>query len=131
MLPELNAKKKIIALERRRALIDALIEFIRTHPASASLGYLHPLAHRTGLRYYYAVIRPMWKDNKVVLRLEKYLEEWYVLHPEDYYWMGVSPNLIVREDVSGMTDEELVELLDEVHHELIPDDFEDEDQQQD
>jgi len=32
MRPETKAKRKIEALERRRALIDHLIEFIRSHP---------------------------------------------------------------------------------------------------
>jgi hypothetical protein len=125
MRPELNAQRKIMALERRRALIDALIDFIRTHPESASEGRLVPLAHRTGLRYDFAVIRPLWKNGHVTLRLEKYLEEWYAIHPEDNLWMEVSPNRIVRQDVTAMSDEELCELLDNVHHELIPIDFED------
>jgi hypothetical protein len=53
--PQINCKRKIEALERRRALIDALIEFIRTHPLSVEGAHLHPLANRTGLRYDYAV----------------------------------------------------------------------------
>lgn len=71
MRPETKAKRKIEALERRRALIDHLIEFIRTHPNAVDGADLHPLANRTGLRYDYAVIRPLWDENKngVVLRL--------------------------------------------------------------
>ena len=123
--PELNAKKKIAALERRRALIDALIEFIRTHPESSSEGYLQPLASRTGLRYDYAEIRPMWKDNKVVLRLEKYLENWDELHPDERLsWFDGPEHRIVRDDVSKMSDKRLLTLLDKVHQELIPGDFE-------
>jgi hypothetical protein len=83
MRPELNAQRKILALERRRALVEALIHFIRTHPEAASEGRLVPLAHRTGLRYDFAVIRPMWKNGRVVLRLENYLEEWFAIYPED------------------------------------------------
>jgi hypothetical protein len=32
MRPELNAKHKIEVLKRRKAVLDALIAFIRTHP---------------------------------------------------------------------------------------------------
>jgi hypothetical protein len=32
MRPELNAKKKIVALEHRKALLDALVAFIKAHP---------------------------------------------------------------------------------------------------
>ena len=104
MRPELNAKRKIEALERRRALIDTLIEFVRTHPESASDGRLHALANRTGLRYDYAVVRPIWEKDRVVLRLEKYLENWYQLHPYDYVWMTIMPSRIVRHDVSASPD---------------------------
>jgi hypothetical protein len=41
-------------------LIDALIEFIRTHPLSVDGSRLIPLANRIGLRYDFAVIRPLW-----------------------------------------------------------------------
>jgi hypothetical protein len=42
MNSEAKAKRKIGALERRRALIDTLIEFIRTHPKAADGADLHP-----------------------------------------------------------------------------------------
>ena len=76
-------------------LIDALIEFIRTHPLSVDGAHLHPLANRTGLRYDYAVIRPLWDKDEVVLRLEKYLENWSELNPDDFEYMGVSAGRIV------------------------------------
>ena len=125
MRPEIKAKRKIEALERRRSLIDALIEFIRTHPSSVDGSKLIPLANRTGLRYDFAVIRPLWAKGGVALRLEKWLEEWYELHPEDFdEFMVISPNRIVKEDVSDIPDEELSEMLDDLHYELIPEDFE-------
>jgi hypothetical protein len=88
---------------------------------------LHPLAHRTGLRYDYAVIRPMWKRDKAVLRLEKYLENWMELHPDDIEPRGVSSSRIVCEDVSQIPDEKLSDMLDDLHCELIPEDCEEED----
>jgi len=88
--------------------------------------YLHPLANRTGLRYDYAVIRPLWVNDRVVLRLEKWLENWYELYPDDLEQMGVSKSQIACEDVTTIPDEKLVEMLDDIHYELIPEDFEEE-----
>ena len=122
--PAANAKRKIDALERRRVLIEALIEFIRTHPLSVDGAHLHPLANRTGLRYDYAVIRPLWDKDEVVLRLEKYLENWSELNPDDFEYMGVSAGRIVCEDVSQISDDKLLAMLEDLHYELIPEDFE-------
>jgi hypothetical protein len=128
MRPETKVKRKIEALERRRALIDHLIEFIRTHPNAVDGADLHPLANRTGLRYDYAVIRPLWDKgkNSVVLRLEKWLEDWYGQYGEDDDWMAISKKRIVNEDVTNIPDEKLCKILDEIHSELIPGDCEEE-----
>ena len=133
MRSETKAKRKIEALERRRVLIDHLIEFIRTHPNAVDGADLHPLANRTGLRYDYAVIRPVWDKNKngVVLRLEKWLENWYEQYGYDDDWMGISKTRIVNEDVTDIPDEKLCEILDDIHYELIPEDFEEEEQSSD
>ena len=56
--------------------------------------------------------------------MEKWLENWYDLHPEDTDFMVISPNQIVKEDVSNAAGEELSEMLDDQHYELIPEDFE-------
>jgi hypothetical protein len=126
MLPVTKAKRKIEALKRRHAEIDALMKFVRDHPLSVDGSILHPLANRPGLRYDYAVIRPLWskKKNRAVLRLEKYLENWYELHPEDVEDLEVSQSRIVYNDVSDMPDDKLVRRLDKIHRELIPEDFE-------
>jgi hypothetical protein len=133
MRPETNAKRKIEALERRRILIDHLIEFIRSHPNAVDGADLHPLAHRTGLRYDFAVIRPLWDKNKngVVLRLEKWLEDWEGQYGEDFEWMGISKNRIVSEDVTNIPDEELCKMLDDIHCDLIPEDCEEEERPSD
>jgi hypothetical protein len=131
MRPETKAKRKIEALERRRALIDHLIEFIRTHPNAVDGADLHPLANRTGLRYDYAVIRPLWDKEKkgVVLRLEKWLENWYEEYgDEGNDWMAIKKSRIVSEDVTGIPDEKLCEILDDIHCELIPEDCEEDEE---
>jgi hypothetical protein len=38
--------------------------------------------------------------------------------------MVISPNQIVKKDVSNIPDEQLSEMLDDLHYELIPEDFE-------
>lgn len=47
-----------------------------------------------------------------MLRLEKYLENWYEIHPYEADPFDFKER-IVRDDVSGMSDEELVDLLDD------------------
>ena len=131
MRPEPKAKRKIEALERRRALIDHLIEFIRSHPNAVDGANLHPLANRTGLRYDFAVIRPLWDKDKngVVLRLEKWLEDWYGQYgEEDSDWMAIKKSRIVSEDVTDTPDGKLCEMLETIHCELIPEDCEEDEQ---
>jgi hypothetical protein len=118
----------VAALERRKVQIDALIKFIKTHPLTACEGALLPLAHRTGLIFHdYAVLRPMWKGSKPTLRLEKYLENWHELHPDDYDPFDFRARTVC-DDVSSMSDKRVLALLNEVHRELIPEDFEDEEE---
>jgi hypothetical protein len=128
MRSETKAKRKIESLERRRALIDHLIEFVRTHAKSVDGANLHPLANRTGLRFDFAIIRPLWDKNKngVVLRLEKWLEDWYGQYGEDDEWMAINKSKIAGEDVTDIPDEKLCEMLDTIHFELTPEDFEEE-----
>jgi hypothetical protein len=120
MRPELNAKHKIKALERRKALLDALIVFVRTHPNISSDAVLQPLHNRTGLYFYdTAIIRPLWAENKVVLRLEKYTEDWAYRDP-DYDQFDTSKRM-VHEDVSEMSEEDLAEIIDKLDEELHSD----------
>jgi hypothetical protein len=123
---ELTIKKKVQALERRRSQCGALIDFIKTHPQTACECTLLPLAHRTGLLFDgYAIIRPMWKGNKPTLRLEKYLENWYEIHPDDFDPLDFRARTVC-EDVSKMSDIKVLDVLDKIHRELVPEDFEDE-----
>ena len=125
MRPELNAKRKIIALERRKALLDALIDFVRTHQNIASDAVLRPLRNRPGLYFYdTAIIRPLWVRDKVVLRLEKYTEDWAYRDP-DYDQFDTS-NRMICEDVSQMSEEDLENILDKLDHELHPEEYQEE-----
>jgi hypothetical protein len=126
--PTLNVKKKIIALEHRKAVLDALIAFIRVRPNISSQCVLRQLYNRTGLYFYdTAVIRPLWDNAKgrVILRLEKYSEELtdsYSYDPQD------PASRAVCADVSQMSEKRLDGLLSTLHEELHPDEEEDEDE---
>jgi hypothetical protein len=117
--PELNAKHKIQALERRKLLIDALIAFIRTHPNISSEAVLRPLRNRTGLYFYdTAIIRPLWMKGKPVLRLEKYTET--ITSSEGYNPFDLDARMVC-EDVSRMSETKLVRILNKLEKELHPD----------
>ena len=119
MRPELNAKHKIQALERRKLLIDALIAFIRTHPNISSEAVLRPLRNRTGLYFYdTAIIRPLWMKGKPVLRLEKYTET--ITSSEGYNPFDLDARMVC-EDVSRMSETKLVRILNKLEKELHPD----------
>jgi hypothetical protein len=118
--PELNAKRKIQALKRRKALLDALITFVRTHPNISSEARLHPLYNRTGLYFYdTAIIRPLWVKDKVVLRLEKYSED--LAYSEGYDPFDIDARLVC-EDVSKMPERKVETILDKLDKELHWDD---------
>jgi hypothetical protein len=118
--PELNAKHKIQALERRKLLIDALIAFIRTHPNISSEAVLRPLRKRTGLYFYdTAIIRPLWMKGKPVLRLEKYTET--ITSSEGYNPFDLNARMVC-EDVSRMSETKLEKILDNLDRELHPND---------
>jgi hypothetical protein len=120
MRAELNAKKKITALERQKALLDTLIVFIKAHPQIASQANLHPLsAGKIGLKCEeYALIVPNWKDGDAVLRLVKPGEDWINTMDADAYY---NMERTVAEDVGGISDAELETLLDKVYREANPD----------
>jgi hypothetical protein len=124
MRPALNAKHKIEALKRRKAVIDALITFIRTHPNICSDAQLLPLWNRTGLYFYdTAIIRPLWVEDRVVLRLEKHTEDQG--QDPDYNPFDTSKKTVC-EDVSKMSETKLVKIINELYEELHPDEDEDE-----
>jgi hypothetical protein len=120
MRPKLNAAHKIEALKRRKALLDALIDFVRTHPNVSSEAVLQPLHNRTGLYFYdTAIIRPLWVKDRIVLRLEKYTED-LAYRDADYDQFETSKRTVL-EDVSEMSEEELEKVLDKLDQELHKD----------
>lgn len=126
MRPETNVKKKVLALERRKAQLDGLIAFLKSHPRIAAEGVLFAFPGRIGLKFGdYALIRPLLEDGEPVLRLEKFSEDWYELHPDEDPLDFTSRT--VAEDVSKLSDKKVSALLEKIHRELAPEDFEDED----
>lgn len=127
MRPELNAKKKIVALEHRKALLDALIGFVRSHPNISSEAVIYQLYNRTGLHFEdCAIIRPLWDKDKerVILRLEKYSEE--MTYSDDYDPTNPESRTVC-DDVSEMSEKKLEKILDKLDKELHPDDYEQDD----
>jgi uncharacterized protein len=124
MKPDTSARKKVEALERRRAMLDALIRFVKAHPEVTSHAVLHPLAGKTGLNFpSYALIVPNWKDDHAVLRLVKSGEDWINSMDSDAYYRM---KRTIAEDVSGLSDKELEKLLDRMYQEANPDEEENE-----
>jgi hypothetical protein len=110
-------------LKRRKALLDALIAFIRTHPNVSSEAVLRPLYNKTGLYFYdTAIIRPLWVRDKVLLRLEKYTEDLAYRDP-DYDQFDSSKRMVCK-DVSKMSENKLERLLNKLDKELHGDDDE-------
>lgn len=60
------------------------------------------------------------------LALEKYTEDWYYCNPNDDPF-DFSKRTIC-EDVSKLSDKQLEKLLDGMHRELTPEDYEEEDE---
>jgi hypothetical protein len=120
-----NVRNKLRALEGRKAELDALIAFIKTHPLTASDANLIPLNNRPGLYIYdTAVIRPLRVNGKVVLRLEKRIEGWMEREEFMYHDPFDTSRLTVCEDVSKFSDRKLQKMLDALHRKLHPDEYE-------
>ena len=117
--PETSLRKKIEALERHKALADALITFIKARPDIAAESSLHQLHGKVGLSFPdYALIVPTWKAGKLTLRLVKSGEDWInTMESDEYDRM----ERIVAEDVSGMSGDELRTMLDRLYREANPD----------
>jgi hypothetical protein len=113
MHPELAVKHKLKALERKKALLDSLIKFVQKHPDVAAATVLKQLSTKTVLYFEdYAIVRPRWVKDRVVLRLEKYSEDMSELDPLDplYDPLGESKR-VVHQDVSNLSDKELEDLF--------------------
>ena len=116
MKPKFNVQKKIKALERRKAELDALISFIKTHPITANDATLIPLNNRPGLYIYdTAIIRPLTLKHKIVLRMEKRTEDWMTRDEFIYHAPFDTSRLTVCEDVSKISDKKLQGMLDHLY----------------
>jgi hypothetical protein len=116
--PESALRKKLEALDRHKAMIEALGAFVKAHPKITHESSIHQLHGKVGLIFPdYALIVPHWKNAKVVLKLVKSGEDWYQMGADSYYQMDKT----VVEDVSGMSDDELESILDRVFKEANPD----------
>lgn len=114
--------KKLRALQRRLALIEVLTAFLKKHPAVASRTVLFQFRDRIGLRFFdKAFIRPVYVDEKVALRLEKYVEDW-----EDY--AGMVAEKTVCADISRLSRKELDKVLKKVKINLRNTEAEDEEE---
>jgi hypothetical protein len=126
--PETALRKKVEALERQKALADALITFIKSHPDIAADCSVHQLHGKVGLLFPdYALIVPTWKAGKLMLRLVKSGEDWInSMAGDEYYKM----EKLVVEDVSSMSSDELEAVLDRIYGEANPDADEEEDSEE-
>jgi hypothetical protein len=123
--PETNVRKKVEALTRHKALIDALITFITAHPDIASEATLQVLWGQTGLNFYdYAIIIPGWNKGKIGLRLVKSGSDWFNnMDPDAFYRM----NHTVSKNVINLSEKQLAKLLERIYGEANPNADEEED----
>lgn len=112
--PETALQKKLETLERHKAMIDTLATFLKAHPTIAAKCLIHQSYGKLGLKFdEYAVVVPYQKKGGgFVLKLIKSGEDWYTADLDER---------VASEDVSGMSNEELEQLLDSVFHEANPD----------
>jgi hypothetical protein len=117
--PETNVRKKVEALNRHKALIDALITFIAAHPDIASEATLQVLWGKTGLKFYdYAIIIPGWNKGKIALRLVKSGSDWFNSMDSDAVYRM---NHTVSRNVMNLSEKQLDKLLDRIYWEANPD----------
>jgi hypothetical protein len=114
--PETRTRRTIETLEHHKALIDALIAFVKAHPSITSKSSVRALYGKEGLSFSdYALIVPYWNKGNIVLRLVKSGEAWM-------YKAGSSDvETVVAEDVSRLSDDELERLLNGMYREVNPD----------
>jgi hypothetical protein len=110
-----KTEKKITAIERRKAMLDALLKFCLQRQTLTEGSRLKSLNNaKTGLQFgEHALIVPNWKDDRVILTLFRSGEDW-TNHKGKYKWM-------VAEDVSKMTSAQLERMLDKLFYEANPD----------
>lgn len=106
--------RKLAVFQRRIAMTQALMKFLKRHPAVASRTLVWSLSKKPALYFFEkAFIRPVIsKDQKhVALRLEKYFEDW-----EEY--AGLMDLKTVCPDISRLSRKELDKILKKVKIDL-------------
>jgi hypothetical protein len=120
--PKIKAHKRIETLQHHKALIDALIRFIRAHPTIMGDAQIISLYGKHALAFpQYALIIPYWSLGNITLRLVKAGEDWGNVRGYDRM------EKVVADDISGTSDKRLHRLLDGMYREVNPDGDEDDD----
>lgn len=109
-------KNTIEILERRKTMIDALVRFIKKHPKAATDARVKGLdGAKNGLSFpEFALIVPYWNGGNIQLRLLKSGEDWQLGLDTDAY---ENLDRLVAEDVSGLPDQDVERLLNEMYQE--------------
>ena len=124
--PETSLRKKIEAFERHKAMMDTMIAFVKAHPKTAAECAVHQLHGKLGLKFdEYALVVPyLKKGGGIILKLIKSGEDWINVADYDELY----GKRVVAEDVSGMSDEQLENLLEKMYREANP--YADEDEEE-
>lgn len=111
---------KVDVLERHKAMIDALIRFVKKHPKTTHKAAVKGLAGgKSGISFPdYALIVPYWNGGDIELRLVKSGEDWLNSLDSDAF---IDLEKLVADDVSEISSEDLQKMLDEMYHEANPD----------
>lgn len=119
--------RKVEVLERHKAMIDALIQFVKKHPKTTYKTAVKGLAGGKSAISFpdYALIVPYWNGGDIELRLVKSGEDWLNSLDSDAF---VDLEKLVADDVSEMSREELEKILNEMYHEANPDAKEEEEE---
>jgi hypothetical protein len=118
--PKIKARKRIETLQHHKALIDALIRFIKAHPTIMCDAQIISLYGKHALAFpQYALIIPYWSLGDITLRLVKAGEDWG--NVSGYGKM----DKVVADDISGISDKKLLRLLDGMYRGVNPDGDED------
>jgi hypothetical protein len=118
--PKIKARKRIETLQHHKALIDALIRFIKAHPTIMGDAQIISLYGKHALAFpQYALIIPYWSLGDITLRLVKAGEDWGNVKGYD------KMDKVVADDISRISDKKLLRLLDGMYREVNPDEDED------
>lgn len=118
MKAETALQKKLDTLERHKTMMDTLATFLKAHPKIAAECSIHPLQGKLGLNFEdYALVVPyVKKGGGFVLKLIKSGDVWRNKDESEQ-----PEERVASEDLSGMSDDEIKQLLDSVYHEANPD----------